>query len=508
MTHGQNGQPRPAVAIIGAGFAGICMGIKLKRSGIPFTIYEKADRVGGVWRDNVYPGAACDVPSHLYSYSFEPSPDWSRTYGQAGEIQSYVENCARKYGVLEHIHFGVEVAGADFDQDKGRWRVKLCDGGHASARFVVAATGQLSLPAEPRFPGLADFPGKVFHSARWDHDYELTGKRVAVIGSGASAIQFVPQIAPKVARLHLFQRSAPYVLPKPDRPYTPLEKYLYRHFPVALVASRTRKYLYHEARVIPMTKGRGIFFIEQAFRKNLRRQVPDRKMRAALTPDYPIGCKRILISNDWYPAITRPNVEVIPAGLSEVKGRRVVAADGTEREVDAIIFGTGFAATEFLAPMEFSGLDGRSLGECWRGGAEAYLGMTVTGFPNLFILYGPNTNLGHNSIIYMLESQTDYTLAAIRHVGTHGESWINVRAEIQRRYNEEIQDRLDKTVWEAGCSSWYRTASGKNTNNWPSYTMEYRNRTRFFDAGNYDIHPPQVYDFAEASAQRARGDEP
>jgi cation diffusion facilitator CzcD-associated flavoprotein CzcO len=492
MTDSQDGRASSTVAIIGAGFGGICMGIKLKRAGIPFTIFEKADRVGGVWRDNVYPGAACDIPSHLYSYSFEPSHDWSRTYGQAAEIQSYIEACARKYGVLERVRLGAEVAGADFDRESGRWRLRLADGDGMEARFLIAATGQLSLPAEPTFPGLGSFSGKVFHSARWDHDYEMTGKRVAVIGSGASAIQFVPQIAPKVSQLHLFQRSAPYVLPKPDRPYTPLEKYLYRHFPIALATSRTRKYLYHEARVIPMTKGRGVSLIRMLFLRNIHRQVSDPRMRERLMPDYPLGCKRVLISNEWYPAITRPNVEVISAGLSEVRGDRVIGADGTEREVDAIIFGTGFATSDFLAPMTITGLDGIDLSETWRDGAEAYLGMTVSGFPNLFILYGPNTNLGHNSIIYMLESQTDYALGAIRHVGTFGKGWVNVRPEVQKEYNRELQEQLGETVWEAGCTSWYRTASGKNTNNWPGYTMEYRRRTRFFDAGNYDIYPPEV----------------
>ncbi len=491
MSESQNGPPTTTVAIIGAGFGGICMAIKLGRAGIPYTIFEKASSVGGVWRDNVYPGAACDIPSHLYSYSFEPSHDWSRTYGQASEIRSYIENCARKYGVLEHIRLGTEVTAAEFQEESGRWRIKLGDGGELQARFLVAATGQLSLPAEPRFPGLDNFPGKVFHSARWDYDYEMTGKRVAVIGSGASAIQFVPQIAPKVAQLYLFQRSAPYVLAKPDRPYTPLEKYVYRHFPIALAASRTRKYLYHEARVIPMTKGRGMTLIKMLFKQNLRRQVTDPKLRARLTPDYPIGCKRVLISNEWYPAITRPNVEVIPTGLREVRDSRVVGADGTEREVDAIVFGTGFATNDFLSPMTITGLGGLDLRrDAWNGGADAYLGITVSGFPNMFILYGPNTNLGHNSIIYMLESQTDYVLSAIRHVGTYGNAWINIRPEVQEHYNQEVQERLGDTVWEAGCTSWYRTASGKNTNNWPSYTIEYRRRTRFFDAGNYDTYPP------------------
>jgi cation diffusion facilitator CzcD-associated flavoprotein CzcO len=330
----------------------------------------------------------------------------------------------------------------------------------------------------------------VFHSARWDHDIDLTGKRVAVIGSGASAIQFVPQIVGEVAQLHLFQRSAPYVLPKPDRPYTPLEKYVYRNFPATLATSRTRKYLYYEARVIPMTKGRGLPLIRALFRRHLRRCVPDPQLRRRLTPTYPLGCKRVLISNEWYPAITRPNVEVLSTGLAEVRPHAVVGADGSEREVDVIIFGTGFAASDLLAPMAITGLDGLDLRrDAWRDGPEAYLGMTVTGFPNMFILYGPNTNLGHNSIIYMLESQTDYVLSAIRHLGVHGHGWANVRPEVQARYNDEIQRLLSGTVWEAGCTSWYRSANGKNTSNWPGFTTDYRKRTRFFDAGNYEVRP-------------------
>jgi cation diffusion facilitator CzcD-associated flavoprotein CzcO len=478
------------VTIIGAGFAGVCLGIKLSRAGIPFVILEKASAVGGVWRDNVYPGAACDVPSHLYSFSFEPSHDWSRAFGRAGEIRSYIETCARKYGVLDHVRYDSEVTAASFDEDSGRWRLTVADGTGIETRFLVPATGQLSMPAEPGVPGLDTFEGAVFHSARWDHEYELAGKRIAVIGSGASAIQFVPQIVDGVAQLYLFQRSAPYVMPKPDRPYTSLEKYVYRNFPATLAASRTRKYLYHEARVIPMTKGRGLPLIRSLFRRHLRKQVPDPRLRRRLTPTYPLGCKRVLISNDWYPAITRPNVEVLSTGLAEVRPHAVVGADGSEREVDGIIFGTGFAASDLLAPMTITGLHGLDLRrDAWRDGPEAYLGMTVTGFPNMFILYGPNTNLGHNSIIYMLESQTDYVLSAIRHLGVHGHGWANVRPEVQARYNDEIQRLLSTTVWEAGCTSWYRAANGRNTSNWPSFTTDYRRRTRFFDSGNYELHP-------------------
>jgi len=489
-------QPRGAATIIGAGFGGICMGIKLRRAGIPFTILEKADGVGGVWRDNTYPGAACDIPSHLYSYSFEPSHDWSRKYGTQPEIESYIDHCARRYGVLERIRFGQEVIGARFDEKSAQWRIDLAGGEQVASQFLVAATGQLSLPADPRLPGLDLFSGKVFHSARWDHDYDLRGKRVAVVGTGASAIQFVPKIAPLVEQLHVLQRSAPYVLPKPDRPYTRLEKYLYRHFGSALVASRTRQYVYHEARVLPLTKGVGVKAVEKAWQRYFTAEVPDEKLRAVLRPDYPIGCKRVLISNDWYPAMNRPNVEVIPAGLTEVKPEGFVAADGSERTVDTIIFGTGFATNDFLAPMTIIGRDGLELHEVWRdrGGAEAFKGIGVSGFPNLFILYGPNTNLGHNSIIYMLESQSDYVLAALRHTASHGAKWLDVRPEAHAEYNAEVQKQLKKTVWQAGCDSWYVTEAGKNTNNWPGFTFDYRRETRYFDPVHWvtDTVPQQL----------------
>ena len=483
---------RGAVTIIGAGFGGICMGIKLRRAGIPFTILEKGDRVGGVWRDNTYPGAACDIPSHLYSYSFEPSHDWSHKYGTQPEIQSYIDYCAQKYGITEHIRFGQEVQRADFDESSGQWRIGVNGGDDVVSPFLVAATGQLSLPSDPAIPGLNSFAGKVFHSARWDHDYDLRGKHIAVVGTGASAIQFVPRIAPLVSQMHVFQRSAPYVLPKPDRPYTRLEKYLYRHFPSMLVASRTRQYLYHEARVLPLTKGVGVKAVERAWERYFRSQIEDERFREILRPDYPIGCKRVLISNDWYAAVSRPNVDVIPAGLTEVQPHSVVAADGSEREVDTVIFGTGFATNDFLAPMTITGRDGRDLHQVWRerGGAEAFKGVAVSGFPNLFLLYGPNTNLGHNSIIYMLESQTDYVLEALRHAASHGARWLDVRPGAHTDFNHDLQQSLKKTVWQAGCDSWYVTDAGKNTNNWPSFTFDYRRQVRFFDPVHYVTDAP------------------
>jgi cation diffusion facilitator CzcD-associated flavoprotein CzcO len=355
------------------------------------------------------------------------------------------------------------------------------------SRFLVAATGQLSLPSDPTFPGLTSFSGKVFHSARWDHEYDLRGKRVAVVGTGASAIQFVPQIAPLVEQLYVLQRSAPYVLPKPDRPYTRLEKYLYRHFPAMLVASRTRQYLYHEARVLPLTKGVGVKAVERMWQRYFDAQVHDEQLRRVLRPDYAIGCKRVLISNDWYSAMTGSNVEVIPSGLAEVRPDRIVAADGAERPVDTIIFGTGFATNDFLVPITVTGRDGLDLHEVWkqRGGAEAFKGMAVPGFPNMFTLYGPNTNLGHNSIVYMLESQTDYVIEALRYAKSHGARWLDVRPEAHEEYNADVQKQLKKTVWQSGCDSWYVTDAGKNTNNWPSFTFDYRRQTRYFDPVHY-----------------------
>jgi cation diffusion facilitator CzcD-associated flavoprotein CzcO len=479
------GGPTTAV-IIGAGFAGVCMGIKLKRAGIPFVILEKAGRVGGVWRDNTYPGAACDIPSHLYSFSFEPRPDWSHKYAPQAEIYSYLEDCVRKYGLLDHIRFGTEVTDAEFDESAKAWRVGFNGGQQLEAKFLLTATGQLSRPAQPKLPGLETFTGTHFHSARWNHRHDLRGRRVAVIGTGASAIQFVPEIAPRVAKLHVFQRSAPYVLPKPDRPYTPLERFLYRSLPMVLAASRTRQYAYHEMRVIPFTYGRIMSMYEGMFRAQLRKQVPDEALREKLLPDYRMGCKRILISNDWYPTLQRENVELVTVGVKEVRGNRLVDVEDRDYDVDTIIFGTGFKASQFLSPVRVRGLDGCELNDAWADGADAYLGLSVAGFPNMFILYGPNTNLGHNSIIYMVESQTEYVLAAMRHLHATGAAYLAIREEVQSDFSRRVHDQLDKSVWAAGCTSWYLSPGGKNTNNWPGFSFQYRRRTRYFDPAHYE----------------------
>jgi cation diffusion facilitator CzcD-associated flavoprotein CzcO len=471
------------VAIIGAGFGGLGMAIALKRAGIDdFVIVEKGDEVGGCWRENSYPGAACDVPSHLYSFSFEPKADWSRRYAPQAEIFAYLRHCADKYGLRSHIRFGTEVLAADFDAATGTWQIATSTRDThdtLQARVLVSACGQLSRPAFPRIPGIENFRGMNFHSARWDHDCDLAGKRVGVIGTGASAVQFVPEIAPKVAQLTLFQRSAPYVIPKPDREYGAVKQALLRRVPGLLALSRGRVYSINEARGLALLKFPSLLRLYRTmFERHLTRAISDPALRAKLMPDYPMGCKRILISNDYYPALARPNVEVVNDEIERIDERAIITRDGRAREVDVIVFGTGFTATQFLTPMAIRGLDGQDLDDAWRGGAEAYLGMTVSRFPNLFLLYGPNTNLGHNSIIYMLESQIRYVMQCLRTLETEQLRWLDVRADAQRAYNETLQRQLGRSIWAQGCTSWYQTADGKQTNNWPYFTFTYRRMTR------------------------------
>lgn len=479
---------RVEVAIIGAGFGGLGMAIRLRQEGIEdFVLLEKEDDVGGCWRANTYPGAACDVPSHLYSFSFEHKSDWSRRFAPQSEIHDYLRHCADKYGVRERIHFHTEVTGARFDEAGGVWRIHLAGDRTLEARVLVSACGQLNRPAYPKLPGLERFEGKQFHSARWDHGYALEGKTVAVLGTGASAIQFVPQIAPKVKQLFLYQRSAPHILPKPDRAYGPRERALFSRLPTSQTGSRWWTYWEYESRVLAL-EGPGWVrgLLERSFRKHLERSIPDPELRKRLTPDYPLGCKRVLLSNDYYPALTRPHVEVVTDVIREVTPHGILTADGRERQVDALIYGTGFQATDFLAPMRITGLGGRELNEAWRQGAEAYLGITVSGFPNLFLLYGPNTNLGHNSIVFMLESQVRYVLACLRVLRERGLRFLNVREDAQRDFNTRLQRNLEGSVWGAGCTSWYKTAEGRNTNNWPGFTFRYRKETRAPRLAHYD----------------------
>ena len=477
------------VAVIGAGFSGVAAGIDLRRAGIhSFVIFDKAEAPGGTWRENTYPGSACDAPSHLYSFSFEPNPDWSQRYAPQTEILDYLERCIDKYGVRDHLLLGTEVTGVDFIAERGRWRIAT-DGGEWEARVVVAACGQLSRPAYPRIPGLDRFEGKWFHSAQWDHGHDLTGKRVAVVGTGASAIQFVPAIAPRVARMHVYQRTPGWVIPKVDREYSPRQKRMYRQIPATQLAARFGYWAALEA-AVPMFTGhpRARGLLQRMSLRHLRRQVPDPLLRARLTPDYPMGCKRVLISSDWYPTLTRPNVDLVTDQIREVTAAAIVTEDGGAREVDSIIVGTGFETSSFLFPIKVRGVGGVDLNDAWRDGAEAYLGLTVAGFPNLFIMYGPNTNLGAGSIIYMLESQSHYVVEALRTLRRVPGAYLDVRPQAQDQFSREVQGRLEGSVW-AGCNSWYRDESGRIVNNWPGFVSEYRRRTRRLDLADYRLVP-------------------
>jgi cation diffusion facilitator CzcD-associated flavoprotein CzcO len=481
------------VAIIGSGFGGLGMAIRLKQAGVEsFVVLERGDDVGGTWRDNSYPGCACDVPSHLYSFSFELDPGWSRMYASQPEIQGYLRRCADKYGIRPHIRFGANVVAAEYDDAAALWTVRTTDGQELRARVVVAATGGLSRPHVPLLPGIERFRGARFHSAQWDHGYDLRGKRVAVIGTGASAIQFVPRIAPDVAQLDLYQRTPPWILPKSDPAFDDETKAAFRREPGRMRRLRNRVYWINEALATGFTvEPRLMRSVETVARKHLEAQVPDPALRAQLQPDYRIGCKRILLANDYYPALTRDNVELVTSGIADVREASVVTRDGRERPADAIVYGTGFLATEPLAASIFRGSGGVPLGEAWRDGISAYLGITVAGFPNLFLISGPNTGLGHTSVVFMAEAQIHYIMRCLRAMQDRRARAVDVLARAQSRFDRWVQRRMRRTVWTTGCRSWYLDARGVNVTLWPSYTVSYWLRTRRMRTADYRFiqHP-------------------
>jgi cation diffusion facilitator CzcD-associated flavoprotein CzcO len=485
-------QQHVRVAIVGSGFSGLGMAIRLRRAGIEdFVILERADDVGGTWRDNSYPGCRCDVPSHLYSFSFAPNPDWTSTFSAQEEIWDYLRTCARRYGVVDHVHFGHEVLGAEWDEDAQRWRIETSQGS-LTAQALVLGTGPLSEPSIPDLPGLERFEGATFHSATWDHDHDLDGERVAVVGTGASAIQFVPQIQPHVERLHLFQRTAPWIMPRPDRPLKAWERRLYRALPAAQLVMRAGIYWARESFVLGFRHPRAMRWGERLALRHLHRQVRDPELRRKLTPGYRMGCKRVLISNDYLPSLTHPNVEVVTDAIAEVRPRSIATADGAEREVDTIIFGTGFHVTDMPAAERVRGRDGRTLAEHWQGSPRAHLGAMVAGYPNLFLLVGPNTGLGHNSIVFMIESQCNYVLSALELMGKRGAAELDVRPEAQAAYNARLQERMRGTVWTSGgCASWYLDVTGRNSTLWPSFTWPFRERTRRLDPAQYELRAPR-----------------
>ena len=477
------------VAVIGAGFAGLGTAIALTRRGVEdFVVLDRGEGVGGTWRDNTYPGCACDVPSNLYSFSFAPNPHWSHAFSRQPEIHAYLQRTAQEQGVLPHLHPRTELEAADWDDAAQLWRLRTSQG-DLSASVLVSGCGGLVEPRLPDVPGLADFEGTAFHSARWDHTADLTGKRVAVIGTGASAIQFVPHLQRQAGHLTVFQRTAPWVMPRRDRRFSAAEQALYLRLPVVQKAARGGIYALRELNLLAFTGGGALRGIAQREAlRHLHHQVADPALREVLTPDYAIGCKRVLLSNDYFPALVQPNVSVVPHGVREVRARSVVATDGVEHPADVLVFGTGFRVMDLPVAHRITGRDGQSLADHWGDQPMAHRGTTVAGFPNLFLLLGPNTALGHSSVVLMIEAQIRYVMGALDALEAHGASSLDVRGSSQQAYNVAVQEQLETTVWaQGGCKAWYTNAAGHNFTLWPTHTFTFRRQTARFDADAYEM---------------------
>lgn len=479
------------VIVVGTGFSGLGMAIQLLKEGRrDFVLLEKAQDVGGTWRDNTYPGCACDIQSHMYSFSFEQNPDWSRSFSSQPEIWAYMRGVAEKYGLYDHVRFGQEMTGARWDADESRWHVTSASGDEFVGQFLVSGVGALHIPQIPKLPGIERFEGASFHSAQWDHDVDLSGKKVAVVGTGASAIQFVPAVAPDTENLTLFQRTPPWVMPKPDHEMPGWAKRMFNALPFTQRAYRNALYWMLEARAIGFNGPTGVMKLAQKLAKwNIDRTVKDPGLRAKLTPDYVMGCKRVLISNDYYPALTRDNVEVVTDGVTEVRENSVIDGAGDEHQADVIIYGTGFHVTDAFDDMDIIGTGGRNLGKEWATeGMRTHLGITVAGFPNLFFLLGPNTGLGHNSVVFMIESQIRYVAEAMRLVRDAGSAALEVREDTQRQFNSDIQTKLNKGIWtRGGCTSWYLDSTGVNRTIWPGFTWRYWMRTRKLRSDEFEL---------------------
>ena len=480
------------IAVIGTGFSGLCLGYHLKRRGIEsFTLFEKADRIGGTWRENTYPGAECDIPSALYSFSFERNPRWTHKWSEQPEILGYMEHCCDKFGLRPHIKFGKKVTGLAFDESTGVWRLTTADGENEEFDVVISAVGQLHNPNIPAIEGADSFRGKTFHSAHWDHDYSLTGKTVSVIGNAASALQFIPEIAPDTKTLNVFQRSANWVVPKEDREYSSFEKWLGSKVPATTKFYRFLIWLRGEGMVYPLMKQGTPKWLRDSARKQaiayLEENISDPALREKLIPDYPIGAKRILFSDNYYQALARDNVNVVTDPIARITETGVETKSGVSYPSDAIIYSTGFATTDFLTPMRVSGRGGQVLNDIWKAtGAEAYLGITHAGFPNFFMMYGPNTNLGHNSIILMIEAQTRYIMSCFDALDSRHAKWLDLKAEAQKTYNEWLGERMKDMIWTAVADSWY-LRDGRVTNNWVGRTTEYMKRTRQVEPEKYEF---------------------
>ncbi len=478
------------VAILGAGFGGLCMAIKLREAGNDdFVILEKGGEVGGTWRDNSYPGCACDVQSHMYSFSFEGKADWTKRYAPWHEIQDYILKTTEKYGIRPFVRFHQEVNAAHFDEKKAVWEIRTASGDTYIARHFVIASGPLHVPSTPNIKGLETFKGKVFHSAQWDHAYDLKGKNVVSIGTGGSAIQYVPEIAPEVKQLYVFQRTPAWVIPRDERQYLGIEKTVFAKAPLLRKLYRARLYWSNESRVWPIFNPLVASTLQNLAKAFIRIQVKDPVIAKKLTPDYTIGCKRVLISNKYYPAFNRKNVELVTDGIQEIREHSIVTKDGRERPADCIIMGTGFVVDPRIYMKDFAltGLGGRDLRDDWKDGAEAYYGITVAGYPNMYQLVGPNSGLGHNSIIFMIEAQVHYIMECLKLLKQKNADYIDLKADAQRKFNEDLQKEFRGTVWETGCTSWYQQEGGRNVAIWPNSTWKFWLRTQKVDVGAYDF---------------------
>lgn len=481
------------IVILGTGFSGLGIAIRLKKRGYhDFVVLEKASDIGGTWRDNTYPGCACDIPSHLYSFSFALNPNWTRAYSPQPEIWDYLRRCAKRFGILPHIRWNSELLSATWSDEEQRWHITTTQE-QLTADFLMLGNGPLSEPSLPPIERIERFEGVMFHSAQWRHDYDLTGKRVAVIGTGASAIQLVPQIQPRVQQLSLFLRTPPWIVPRLDRPIPIWHRTLFRLLPFTQRLVRARMYAQRELIAVGFVyQPERIEAGMKIARRHLERQVTDPALREKLTPHYTMGCKRVLLSDDFYPSLNQPNVEVVSERVREVGAHSIVTQDGSEREIDTIICATGFHVTDSRLPQCIYGHNGQSLDEKWAAGSDAYLGTTVSGFPNLFLLIGPNTGLGHNSMVYMIESQINYILDCLKAMEQRQAQTVEVLAEAEESFNAEIQQKMQKTVWMSGCQSWYLDAQGRNTTLWPGFTFEYRRKTRHFDPRHYTLSPQHL----------------
>lgn len=477
------------VLIVGSGFSGLGMAIRLAQQGVrDYLVLERGNDVGGTWRDNTYPGAACDVPSQLYSYSFALNPDWSRSFSKQPEIQRYIQGVADRYGVRNKHIFDCEMTDARWDSDTARWQVRTSKGAF-TADILISAVGALCEPNLPDIKGINTFEGEIFHSSRWDHEADLTGKRVAVIGTGASAIQIVPSIATEVAHLDLYQRTAPWLLPRNDRPYTSVERFAFKHVPGIQQMYRAGIYAARETQVVGLAKfPPAMLVLETVARAKLRAEVRDSKLREKVTPNFRIGCKRMLISNDYYPALGRDNVDVVTDGIAEIRAGSIVTTDGAEREVDAIVVATGFHVTDSPVYETITGRDGRTLAEVFEaGGQQGYKGSAIAGYPNLFFLLGPNVGLGHTSMVYMIESQIAYIADAVATVDRLDLRTVEIRKDVQDSFNRALQGKLTRSVWSTGgCASWYLDKHGNNTTLWPDFTFRFRKLLEKFDASAYE----------------------